>query len=265
MKATLKKIASYYYHLPENEWKELRKSVSIVEYILWWQLRVMMIFSTLMVYKDYLETGERFDILIQLIANTVASFSVTLLRVIFPKQIFLGRVPYSAMKYGMVIIFFGSFLGHYYGYCGTHGYDTFLHVLSGFLCVFICYEVVINGMQLQKKPVSGFISSVIGFGMGCFVIIVWEIFEFSYDYFVNANLQDYLFTPEADYIIFRLFGAPVNEKQIPVMDTMIDMITAMLSSIPASAIVWAMVAHKNKKLSASPQIELQEAMKNAPH
>ena len=84
MKATLKKIASYYSHLPENEWKELRKSVSIVEYILWWQLRVMMIFSTLMVYKDYLETGERFDILIQLIANTVASFSVTLLRVIFP-------------------------------------------------------------------------------------------------------------------------------------------------------------------------------------
>ena len=265
----MKKAINYYRNLPKNEWKELRKSVSVVEYILWWQLRVMMIFATLMVAKDYHATGERYDILIQLIANTVATFSVTLLRVIFPKQIFLGRVPYSAMKYGMVIIFFGSFLGHYHGYCGTRGYDSFLHILSGFLCVFICYEIVIKGLQTKEKSVSGFIASVIGFGMGCFVIIFWEIFEFSYDYIVNANLQDYLFAPEADYLFFRLFGTPANAEQIPVLDTMIDMILALLSSIPASALLWARVAHKQQKnatavaenISASPQITSQEAMK----
>lgn len=272
MKVNFKKIANYYRNLPKNEWKELRKSVSTVEYILWWQVRVMMIFATLMVYKEYLATGEKFDILIQLIANTVAAFSVTLLRVIFPKQIFLGRMPYSAMKYGMVIILLGSYCGHYLGYCGNRGYDTFLHVLSGFLCVFICYEAVIKGLQLQEKPVSGLIASVIGFGMGCFVMIVWEVFEFTYDYFVGTNLQDFLFNPADDYIVYRVFGKPVNMAQVPVFDTMIDMITAVLASIPASAILWVRVAHKQKKEAsasaippASPQIELQEAMKNAPH
>ena len=261
MKANFKAIANYYRRLPKNEWQEMRKSVSTVEYILWWQVRVMMIFATLTVAKEYNETGERFDILIQLIANAVAAFSVTLLRVIFPKKIFLGRVPYSAMKYGMVIILLGSYCGHYLGWCGKDGYDTFLHVLSGFLCVFICYEIVVNGMQLEKKPLSGFLSSVIGFGMGCFVIILWEIFEFTYDYFIGTALQDFFFSPDADYALFRVLGEPKNEGQYPLLDTMIDMIVAVLSSIPASAILWATVAHKNKKLSASPQSELQEAMK----
>ncbi len=264
----MKKLFNYYRNLPKNEWLEMRKSVSTVEYILWWQVRVMMLFATLMVYKEYLETGERFDIFIQLVANTVAAFSVTLLRVIFPRQIFLGRVPYSAMKYGMIIIFFGSFCGHYLGYCGNRGYDTFLHILSGFLCVFICYEIVVNGMQISRKPVSGFIASVIGFGMGCFVIIFWEIFEFTYDYFVGTTLQDFLFAPESDYVVFRLFGVPKDERQISVFDTMIDMIVALLSSMPAAGILWASVAHKQKKealasaiQTASPQITSQEAMK----
>lgn len=264
----MKKLFNYYRNLPKNEWHEMRKSVSIVEYILWWQVRVMMIFATLMVAKEYNETGERLDILIQLIANTVAAFSVTLLRVIFPKQIFLGRVPYSAMKYGMIIILLGSYCGHYLGWCGKDGYDTFLHVLSGFLCVFICYEIVVNGMQIAKKPVSGFIASVIGFGMGCFVIIVWEIFEFTYDYFVGTTLQDFLFNPDENYIVYRVFGKPADLRQLPVFDTMVDMITALLASMPAAGILWASVAHKQKKeasasaiQTASPQITSQEAMK----
>lgn len=243
----MKKLLNYYRCLPKNEWKELRKCVSTAEYVLWWQVRVMMLFATGMTLKTYLATGEKLDILIQLIANTVAAFSVTLLRVIFPKQIFLGRVPYTVQKYGMILVLLGSYCGHYLGYCGKPGYDTFLHVLSGFLCVFICYEAVIKALQKEERPVSGFIASVIGFGMGCFVIIVWEIFEFTYDYFVGTNLQDFLFNPADDYIVYRVFGKPADLAQLPVFDTMIDMITAVLSSIPAAAVLWAVVAHKQKK------------------
>lgn len=268
----MKKIGSYYRALPKNEWKTLRKDISIPEYILWWQVRVMMLYALAMTAKTYLQTGEKLDILIQLIANAVASFAVPLLRFIFPKQIFLGRVPYTAQRYGMIIILFGSYAGHYLGFCGRPGYDSFLHILSGFLCVFICYEAVIKGFQTEEKPVSGFIASVIGFGMGCFVIIVWEIFEFTYDYFVGTNLQDYLFSPEADYIVFRLFGNPVNTQQVAVFDTMIDMILALLASIPGAAVLWAWVAHKQKKPTKQTELfhqptqyEKQEAMKNDSH
>lgn len=259
MKLNIKAIGNYYRNLPKNEWKEMRKSVSTAEYILWWQLRVMMIVATLLVYKEYLVTGERFDIIIQLLANTAAAFCVTLLRVIFPKQIFLGRVPYSAQKYGMIIIFFGSFCGHYLDYCAKRGYDTFLHILSGFLCVFICYEIVSKGMQKPEKPISGFISSVIGFGMGCFVIIVWEVFEFAFDYYTGSFLQDYEFQPAADYMFFRLFGTPVNATQYPVLDTMIDMVVAVLASVPAAAVLWAVTAHKQNKEAAASAIQVLES------
>lgn len=269
MKATLKKIGNYYRNLPKNEWKELRKSVSITEYLLWWLIRVLMLSAVALAWQYYTETGEKFDIFVQLVANTAAAFCVTLLRVIFPKQIFLGRVPYSAQKYGMIIIFFGSFCGHYLDYCAKRGYDTFLHILSGFLCVFICYEIVAKGMQKPEKPISGFISSVIGFGMGCFVIIVWEVFEFAFDYYTGTYLQDYEFQPAADYMFFRMFGEPVNASQYPVIDTMIDMVVAVLASIPGAAVLWSVVTHKQKKeaeacvidFSATPQIETTEAMK----
>lgn len=265
----MKKIFNYCRALPKNEWKALRKDISVPEYLLWWQVRIMMLYALGMTAKTYAQTGERFDILIQLIANAVAAFAVPLLRFIFPKQIFLGRVPYTAQRYGMIIILIGSYMGHYHGFCGRPGYDSFLHVLSGFLCVFICYDIVIKGMQTEEKPVSGFIASVIGFGMGCFVIILWEIFEFTYDYFVGTNLQDFLFNPAEDYIVFRVFGKPKMTEQFPVFDTMTDMILALSASIPAAGILWAHTAYKQKKknqnlatdFSATPKPELQEAMK----
>ncbi|MBR6780184.1 MAG: hypothetical protein IKM24_04120 [Clostridia bacterium] len=265
----MKKIIDYYRSLPKNEWREMRKSVSVPEYVLWWQVRVMMLYALGMTLKTYLETGEKLDILIQLIANVFAAFSVTFFRVVFPKQIFLGRLPYSAQKYGMILVLFGSYMGHYLGFCGKPGYDSFLHVLSGFLCVFICHEAVVKCLQKQERPLSGFMSSVVGFGMGCFVIIFWEIFEFVYDYFVGTTLQDFLFNPSEDYILFRLFGTPAAPEQKAVFDTMIDMVLALVSSIPAAAILWASTAHKQKKQAQSeplqfsqpPQIESQEAMK----
>ena len=267
MKEKMKKILAYYKNLPKNEWQEMRKSVTVVEYVLWWQVRIMMLYALAMTLKTYLATGEKLDILIQIIANTFAAFSVTLFRVVFPKQIFLGRLPYSAQKYGMILVFFGSYIGHYLGYCGKHGYDSFLHILSGFLCVFICYEAVVKALQKEEKPISGFMASVVGFGMGCFVIILWEVFEFTYDYFVGTTLQNFLFNPPENYILYRLLGNPASLEQKAVFDTMIDMILALLASIPAAAILWAVVAHKKNKqnpcdiqFSAIPQIEIQEAM-----
>lgn len=261
MNATFRKISNYYRNLPKNEWKALRKDISVPEYLLWWQVRIMMLYAMGMTAKTYLETGERLDILIQLIANVVASFAAPLLRFLFPKQIFLGRVPYTAQRYGMIIILIGSYLGHYHGFCGRPGFDSFLHVLSGFLCVFICYEIVIKGLQTEEKPVSGFIASVIGFGMGCFVIILWEVFEFTYDYFVGTTLQDFLFNPADDYIGFRLFGKPVQIAQVAVFDTMTDMILALLSSVPAAGILWAHTAHKQKKEAAASAIPIPASPK----
>lgn len=243
----MKKILNYYKELPKNEWNEMRKRVSIPEYILWWVVRVLMIYATACAFLKWREDSTQFMNFLQVAANLAVTFLATLLRVIFPKQIFLGRVPYAAQKYGMIIVFFGSFIGHHFGQCGVRGYDSFLHILSGFLLVFVCYEIVLT-MQHGDKPVSGFIASVLGFGMNCFAIIVWEIFEFIVDYITGSTLQDYLFTqPPEDFLFFRLFGTPADMAQMPVLDTMLDMILALVSSIPAAAVLWAVVAYKKKK------------------
>lgn len=243
----MKKIIQYYKQLPANEWKELRKNISVPEYIFWWLIRGLMLYAVIVSCKEYAAEEQSFIILLQLSVNFAVTFLVTLLRFVFPKQLFLGRVPYTVQKYAMVIVFFGSFIGHYFDKCAVAGYDSFLHILSGFLLVFVCYEIVMS-MQLQNRPVSGFIASVIGFGMNCFVIILWEIFEFVMDYIGGGNLQMYdPPQPDSDYFLFRLLGMPVAMEQIHVFDTMIDIVLALVSSIPAAVLLWVLIARKNKK------------------
>lgn len=225
----------------------MRENVSIAEYILWWVVRFLMIYATVQIYGEYKDGTKDFILFLQILATTLVTFGVTLLRVIFPKQIFFGRVPYTVQKYAMIAVFFCSFIGHYYDKCASPGYDSFLHILTGFLLVFVCYEIVMS-MQLSNKPLSGFMASVVGFGMNCFVMIIWEIFEFVFDYMYAGNLQAYIpVFPEGEYLIFTLFGKPATSDQLPVLDTMLDLILAVGSSIPAAAILWAVVAHKNKK------------------
>lgn len=246
----LSKILTYYKNLPKNEWNELRKSVSWVEYIIWWIIRILMIHASVQIY-GMCKAGEKDSILfVQICATTLVTFAASLFRIIFPKQIFLGRLPYSAQKYATACAFFCSYFGHYHDLCAKPGFDTLLHIMTGFLLVFACYEIVMS-MQLTDKPVSGFIASVIGFGMNCFVIILWEIFEFTVDYIGGGNLQAYIpVFSEGEKLIFKIFGDPATQDQLPVFDTMLDMMMALVSSVPAAALLWVKTAHQNKKREA---------------
>ncbi len=243
----MSKIIEYYKNLPKNEWKEFRKSVTWAEYVLWWIVRGLMIYAVVQIYGMYTAGEKDFVMMLQICATTAATFLVTVFRFIFPKQIFLGRIPYTVQKYAVICVFFCSYLGHYHDLCAKAGFDSILHVLTGFLMVFVCYEIVMS-MQTKDRPVSGFIASVIGFGMNCFVIIFWEIFEFSTDYLFGGNLQAYIpVLSDGDQMLFTFFGNPVAQEQLPVFDTMIDMILALVSSVPAAVLLWVKVSYQNKK------------------
>lgn len=253
----MKKIAVYYKKLFINEYKLFRSEVSVTEYIIWWIMRGLLL---TVIIKWSIENGNSpTDELahhplqiVQIWANLLGTFIVPVFRIVFPKQLFLGRLSYRTQKWGSFLCFFNCFFGHCLGLnLTTYLFDALEHFLSGFVLVFLCYQIIMS-MRHDKREVSPLIGSVCGFGMAAFCHIGWEFFEFIVDYTVpNSGNQDYSYAYGDDYLPYRLFGKTANPGQTPLFDTMSDFAMALIASVIGAAFLWLSIYRRQKKEKAA--------------
>lgn len=238
-----------------SQLERLKEEIRLPEYILWWVMRAMMLFALIMTKRS----GRPQMVWIMIGANLAVTFVVSLFSLIFPKKLFFGRIPFRVQTYIDIFVIAGSFVGHYvdlYRYEGI--YDKALHVVSGFLTVFIGYELM--KALLPKKELPKFWGAFGGFSFAFLVMILWEVFEFFSDFILgNANNQGYMqsFCDSVyvdGYFFFRMFGrGNAGAEQIPLLDTMIDLIAAVVGAV--SALVIFLIFVKEKKETVQTEFE----------
>lgn len=243
----MQKLFKYYKNLPRYEYKQLRGEISPIEYILWWTVRALMIYA---LYSSIKNPDRDFLYRLTIFGNLSATFTVLLGRVLFPKFLFLGRLPYSVQRFITFHVLLGSFFGQYVGfYWRIPTYDKWLHLVLGVTGVFIGYHVMMC-MKHNNRPVSPFIASFSGFGFSCFLSVAWEIFEFMTDYYIAGSTnQNYRWAPEPDMFFFKIFGLGAqNTGQAALYDTMIDTILGLTGAVIGGIIIWPYVKRHGKKL-----------------
>ncbi len=228
----------------ESEHTALKKELTAAEYISWWLLRAAQLFVLVrLIINDRTNTN-----VLLLALNLLATFTVPLVRLLlFPKKVFC-RLPFRTQTWLNVQIFFGSFLAQ--GLEWNHkvtSWDKILHVLAGFLIVFIGNGIA--QMFLDKSDrVSPLFRTYSSVGFSFFAIVVWEVFEFFADYYWAGSCnQAYNISPERDPFFFIIFGhGAQNENQWAVFDTNVDMLCAVVGSIPAAVILFLWLRKKEK-------------------
>ncbi|MBQ7295477.1 MAG: hypothetical protein IJW86_04705 [Clostridia bacterium] len=239
----MNKIKSFF----SGEIADLKSSVGKLEYASWWLLRMLMVGA--LIYKRT-ELGPGFDMtLLQLGLNLLASFTITLVRLILiPKKI-VCKLPFRSQTYLNVLIFFASFCGH--GLNCIHdvaSWDKLMHLLTGFLFVFIGNELLRMFMRSDDK-MSPLLQTFTAFGFSNIAIVIWEIFEFFVDYYWPESCnQAYNIHPDRDPWFFKIFGTGAqNENQWAVFDTCVDMLCAFLTSVMGAVILLVFLHRKEKK------------------
>lgn len=223
------KMLRYYRNLIVNEYKQLKSEIPSFEYALWWLLRIGMIIGVMRIHQN----EGSFIFVLTVLGNMAMTFSVVVMRLIFPKVFFMGRLPYSIQRYINISVLAGSFFGHIIPlYNRVPNYDKFLHVVAGVTGVFIGYHLLMC-MKHNNKRISPFVASFSGFGFSCFLIVGWEIFEFFSDYYIEgSDNQNYNWIPSAKMLFFKIFGVGAqNAGQAALYDTMIDMIIGLIGAV----------------------------------
>lgn len=126
-----------------------------------------------------------------------------------------------------LFVMISSLLGSCYGFYGINHYDDFLHLWSGLITVSIAFSIMTffhSENELKKINKYFIIIYVFMFSMG--VASLWEIAEFLIDRFLGMNMQ---------------VGGLV--------DTMIDMIDALVGSIIMLPFIYKKLNSMNKKLT----------------
>ncbi len=235
----------------------LKTELTKTEYMCWWLLRVMLVFGLCFKAK---EAGS-FDMAALIIAlNLLASFTVTLVRIVFSPIRVIRRLPFRTQSWLDVIIFFGSFLGQAMNLnWKITSYDKILHVMAGFLAVFIGYELI-SMFIAQTDKVSVGIRTFSAAGFSYIAMVVWEVFEFFVDFYWPAsNNQAYNISPDRDPFFFAIFGQGAqNENQWAVFDTNVDMLCAIVGSLPA-IILLAVILKKRENKKAAEKVPVNAA------
>lgn len=245
----MNKLISYI----KNEFYIFRQTVSVPEYIWWWFARLGMIF---VIVRASVRNEDGFVIMMMSI-NLGMTFIIPFTRFICFKKLFFGNIPFNVQSFINIFIMTGSFLGHGFGFNGSiTDYDKVMHIISGGLVVFIGY-LIINNLESGKKLSPG-LKTFAAAGLSNVVIIVWEIFEFISDFYIEgSNNQNWYFYPEDKNLFFRIFGNGAGiQSQYPVLDTDLDITAAVSGIIICSITLYIYIKVKEKTAAKKEKTEI---------
>lgn len=240
----------------KDEFNTLKNGVTLTEYILWWVLRAIQIIVLIRLIKN---DPQNTNVLL-LSLNLLATFTVPLARIIlFPKKL-LKKLPFRAQTFLDVMVFFGSFLAQ--GLEWNHkitSWDKVLHVMAGAVILFIGNELLEMFLRKEDK-ISPLLRTFAATGFSYIAITIWEVFEFFVDYYwPGSHNQAYNLSPERDPWFQAIFGLGAqNDNQWAVFDTNVDMLCAVVGSIPAAIVLLIWLYRKEKKKAVTVEIKAEK-------
>lgn len=230
------------------EFSELRKELHPAEYAAWWLLRACMIITAVV----FVIKGEAVYQRNLILLNTLASFTIPILRFISSRKLFTSRISFRTQTYIDIFVLMGSFLGHGLSFLGEiPEYDKFMHIVAGGVVVFIGAEVM-KSFDGYDRTTPG-IRTFCGVGFSFIIIVAWELMEFFADWFItSSNNQGYYIVPDETMFFVKLFGMPKNHPdQAPVYDTNADMFYAVIGCAVCAVILYFYIKKKEEKKNTS--------------
>ena len=223
--------------------RELREELPLAEYVCWWLLRIAMLTTAVVFHVTDKAEYQRNLILL----NTLASFTIPILRFISPEKLFTSKISMRTQSYIDIFILAGSFLGHGLGFLGeVPEYDKLMHVAAGGVVVFIGAEIVktFRGYEHMKPGIITFS----GTGFSFIIIVAWELMEFFADWFITESQnQGYNILPDETMLFVKIFGMTKNmPSQAPVYDTNADMFYAAAGCAVCALLLFIFLSKKEK-------------------
>ncbi len=224
----------------EVEKSKLMKDCSVADITFWWCTRAVMLYAFI-VMENRAEA-------ILLCANLIATFTITLVHIVFPEGTFFSRVSYRAQSLITVIVFLGSYCGNYVLiYNIVPRFDLFLHLVSGVLCVFGGYYIARTLISPDSRK-NVIILTGFAFLFSCFIMPAWEISEFIGDFIWGTTNQGFYWGPSDSSFLFKVFGrGAYNTALHPLYDTFYDVMLAMITTVISTAILFVSLFSKSPK------------------
>ena len=255
--------------------------ITVFEYAIWWFIRLALIAVLGYVIKTELIDENNFSIRIpQIIGCFLATFTVPLVRHVFFFVKTFKKFTYRTQTWINITVFFTSFFGQgldFYHEIPT--WDKYMHLFTGGLVALIGNEIV-NAFSRKGDRISPFNRTMASGGFSCFVIVIWEMYEFLCDYFiVDSGLQRYEPGDDFDHLdtlFVKFFGDSVNNNRIEyaddgsveavvshwqLFDTNIDMIYALVCCIVFCAGIYVVYRIKEKKEDKQARLSAEELEK----
>lgn len=118
-------------------------------------------------------------------------------------------------------------------------WDDVLHGLSGVIIGLIGFYMVYFLNARYNMKISPMFVAVFAFSFAMTMGVLWEIFEFSADYFFGTNMQRWM-QPDAAYIIGKEFQGD------GLRDTMSDLIVSVFGALIASTFAYLGYKHERE-------------------
>ncbi len=238
-----------------TEKSKLMKDCSVADIAFWWCTRACMLYAFIVMENRAEAT--------LLCANLIATFTITLVHIVFPEGTFFSRISYRTQSLITVIVFLGSYCGNYvWIYNIVPRFDLFLHVISGVLCTYGGYYIALTLVKADSRK-NAFIITAFAFLFSSFIMPAWEISEFVGDFIWGTTNQGFYWGPSDESFLFKLFGrGAYNTALYPLYDTFYDVLLAMCTTVPSTVAVYiSMISRLDKRDNANSAAEKKEAVK----
>ena len=144
----------------------------------------------------------------------------------------------AIMTFAVLSLVIGDAFGQYGNFWW---WDDMLHASSGVIAGFVGYLLVYFYNGRYNMRMNPLFVGVFAFTFAIAVGVVWEIFEFSVDYWLLTDMQGWSFPPNAP-----LIGKPFQGSGL--RDTMSDLIVSTIGALIASMVAY--FTYKNNRRSA---------------
>ena len=128
---------------------------------------------------------------------------------VFERQLMID-LPDTLEVIILLFIFAAQILGEIQAfYTNVEGWDTALHTVNGFLCAAVGFSLVdmCNRNERFSLSLSPVFMAIVAFCFSMTIGVLWEVFEFSMDYFLNFDMQK-------DFVINAIHSVALDPENL---------------------------------------------------
>ncbi len=218
---------------------KVRAETSIFDILLWWSVRIVMLYA-FFVMENRAEATLLF-------VNFLGTVAISAIHFVTPKDSMFCKINYRVQTLLCIIVFLGSYVGNYIWIYGiVSRFDALLHFISGFISFSAGYYVAVTLVKTgtRRENIS---VCIFALAFSFTVIPIHEVVEFVGDYIWGTANQGFMWEPEYEILLYKLFGRGVgNELLIRIYDTMYDMTLASITSLISFFVLLINMERKRK-------------------